>query len=251
MAKNDNFKTENFIEGFTDKEGVRIEDFDFIEMTGETEEAIAKPEIKRNGGKVVRTVLEHCLVRLGQYIKSDMKINDWRELIKQMPVAEQDYALLKIRDDSIGGDIEIDHECPHCKKKLHSIVGTDELEIMPFNGITEIPFELPKGVKDKEGNILKVGIMRRPTGEDRELLDPIARKNFGMANTLLLSKCVLELEGNKVTDKIIRSMAVKDREYLLMTLKENLYGINVENIEFTCSSCGETFEQALNSINFI
>lgn len=252
MAKKEKTTGEvfNMINGYTDKEGVFHTDFELVEMTGAEEEAIAKNDIKANGGKVVRTLLERCCVRIGTLEKSEIGETKWRGIIQDLPVAEQDIMLLRLREISLGKEIETQHKCPFCEKDMTTIIETDELEIIGFKGEDLIEFELPKGLVDKKGNIKKVGKIRLPKGEDREILDPIARKNIGKANTSLLTRCIVELEGERISASDIRDLSLKDREYLLDVLKENTYGVNL-TVDIDCPECMESYTATLNMKNFL
>ena len=111
-------------------------------MTGVEEEAISRNEIKSNGGKVIRTLIERCCTRIGTYEQSALKEREWREIVQSLTVGDQDYIMLKIREVTIGKEIEVTHKCPNCKQELVTALDIDELEITPFKGDWEIDFEL-------------------------------------------------------------------------------------------------------------
>lgn len=242
-------ETFEFLAGYKDKDGNVIKEFAIREITGVEEEAISKAGIRENGGKVVRTILEKCITRIGD-ITPKIGQREWRDIIQSLSIADQDYALLKIREATLGSEIEMEHKCPHCGASLKSIIDIDELNIIPFGGEEILDFELPKGYRDKQGTVHKLGKIRYPNGFDREVLDTIARKNIGTANTMLLTRCIVELGDVKVHDAIIRGLSIKDREYLLNVLRENAYGVELET-DITCSSCGEEFRSTLNMVNFL
>lgn len=236
--------------GYVDEEGTVHKEFQVKEITGVEEEAISKTGIKENGSKVVRTLLEKCVTRIGVYENSKIPLNKWRSIIQSLTVGDQDFILLKIREETFGKEIETYHKCPSCKAELNAFIDVDELKIIPFNGEREFEFELPKGYKDKNGKVHKIGKLRYPNGHDREILDNIARKNLGTANTMLLTRCITDFGEVKVHDKIVREMSIRDREYLLNLLKENAFGIDLETT-INCSNCGEEFTTTLNVVNFL
>lgn len=240
------------LRGYKDAEGTVHKEFEIREMDGSDEEAISKKEIKSNGAKVLRTLLERCCLRIGTINKSDVKPTVWREIIQSLSTSDQDFMLLKIREVSIGDEFETSYVCPDpdCKENIVVNLPIDEIEITPFDGVWEIPFELPKGFRDKDGRVLKKGKLRQPTGLDREILDGVIRQNTGRANTLMLSRCIIELEGIQVYDELVRDLSVKDRNYLLKVLEEHKYGINLET-EVECPTCYNTFKASLNIVNFI
>lgn len=245
-------ETYELLQGYRDKDGVVHVEFEVREMTGADEEAISKPDIKTNGGKVIRTVLERCCVRIGTYVKGEVKSNKWKEIIQELSVGDQDLILMKIREMTLGDEIESQYKCPNpqCKQDIITTVEVSELEVKPFNGLHEIPFELPRGFKDREGKLLRKGKLRHPNGLDREVLDAIMRKNLGQANTLMLSRCIIELEGIKVYDELVRNLSVKDRNYLMKLIGENSFGIDLA-VEVECPSCYHSFKASLNATNFL
>ena len=149
----------------------------------------------------------------------------------------------------MGGEIEVTHTCPYCKESLKTLIDVSELEVKPFSGRRDVPFSLPKGYKDRKGVVHRDGFMRLPTGQDREILTPIAKKNVAQASTLMLTRLCKFEDGLYVTEDIMRDLTVRDREYLQKLLQESLFGINLE-IDVTCTGCGEDFRGNLNATNF-
>ena len=245
-------ETFDFVRGYTDESGTTHKDFELREMNGSDEEAISKPEIKSNGAKIGRTLLERCCLRIGTIYKSEVKSQEWREIIQSLSVGDQDIMLLRLREISLGDEIETQYECAdkNCKAKITTIISVDELEIIPYNGQDLIDFELPKGLKDKDGNLITKGKLRLPNGLDREVLDGVIRKNQGLANTMMLTRCIVELEGTKVHDDFVRNLSIKDRNYLSDLIKENSFGVST-TVDVDCPNCGESFKASLNAVNFI
>ena len=240
----------NLLAGYVDKEGNHHTTFTLREMTGRDEEAISKADVKQNGAKLISTLLERCVLSIGSLTKKSVGIDGWKDVIKGLLVGDQDYMLIKLRELSMGSEIEVTHTCPHCKQSLKTMLDVSELEIEPFKGQRVVSFSLPKGYKDKKGVVHKDGTMRLPTGQDREVLTPIARKNVAQASTLMLTRICKFDDGLYVTEDIMRDLTVRDREYLQKELQENLFGLNLE-LDVTCTNCGEDFRGNLNSTNFI
>ena len=240
----------NLLAGYIDKEGNHHTTFTIREMTGRDEEAVSKSDVKQNGAKLISILLERCVLSIGTLTRKSVGGEEWKEIIKGLLVGDQDYILIKLRELSMGGEIEVTHTCPYCKESLKTILDVSELDIIPFNGQRVVSFSLPKGYRDKKGVLHKDGTLRLPTGQDREILNPIARKNVAQASTLMLTRLCRFEDGLYVTEDVMRDLTVRDREYLQKVLKENLFGINLE-IDVTCTSCGEDFKGNLNTSNFI
>ena len=240
----------NLLAGYTDKEGNLHTTFTFREMTGRDEEAISKSDIKQNGAKLVSTLLERCVTSIGTLTRKEVGTEKWKEIIRNLLVGDQDYMLIKLRELSIGGEIEVTHTCPQCKESLKTYLDISELEIEPFKGQRVVPFSLPKGYKDKKGVTHREGTMRLPSGQDREILTPIAKKNVAQASTLMLTRLCKFEDGLFVTEDIMRDLTVRDREYLQKLLQKHLFGVKLET-EVVCDTCGESFVGTFNASNFI
>lgn len=239
--------------GYKDKDGVVHKEFTLREMTGKDEEAIHKTDVKNNGSKVVTVLLTRCVTRIGTLTpKSVGGRQKWEEIIKSLYTGDQDYMLIQLRRISIGEEVELNHVCPNkdCKAKLHTVLALDELDTIPFDGERAIEFELPRGHKDRKGVIHKTGVMRLPTGLDREILTPLAKTNLAKAETTMLTRLCKFDDGAYVDDDVMSSLSIRDREYLQKLLREHFFGVKLET-EVTCDCCGETFIGSFNASNFI
>lgn len=231
-------------------EGERLSTFSFREMTGKDEEAINKPDVRANGAKLVNVLLERTLIDIGGKTRKELGPKKWGELIKSMLGADLDYMAMKVRQLSKGNEITFTHKCPNCKATLKTIVGIDEFEIRPFNGLYTIPFELPgRGYKDTKGVIHKTGTLRQATGLDREIVFPLFKKNSASATTMLLTRLMSFDDGTPVFNDRVADMSLRDREYLEKLIAENVFGIDT-NMELTCDVCGEDITGQIGSSDF-
>jgi hypothetical protein len=246
-------KVYSLLAGYTDNDGITHDTFTLREMTGADEEYVNRSDIKSNGAKVSTALLARCVTSIGTLTRKSVGgPKEWEDIIKHLYVGDRDVMLLELRRLSIGEEIEVTHTCPNpdCKAKLNTVVNIDELEITEFNGIKEIPFELPKGFVDKKGNLHKTGVMRRPNGLDGELLTPIAKNNMAKAETALLTRLCKFDDGVYVDDSVMANLSVKDRNYLQKQLNDNFFGVNM-SVDVMCDRCGESFKGNLNQTNFI
>lgn len=240
-----------FLRGYKDENGVYHKDFEFREMNGTDEEAIAKPKVKENGSVVTRVLLERCIERIGTINKSDLKPNEWTKIIQSLAIGDQDIAILLIRTESLGEDIDVSHKCPYCKTKIDTSFSIEEFEYKEYIGFDEIEFELPKGFIDKEGKIHNKGVIRLPLGLDREFLGKLITQNTSKANTLLLTRCIKSLGKVPVTEDTLRVLPIKDRNYLFKKLKELTFGYEMDSFDIECPNCGEDLSISLNQVNFL
>lgn len=236
--------------GYKDKDGVLHTTFTLREMTGRDEEAISKTEIKRNPAKAIGVLLSRTVQSIGTLQKSDFRANEWADIIGDLYSGDQDVMIMRLREISISDEIKVQHKCPECGAKLNTVLTIDELEVKPFLGATEIPFELSKGYRDRKGVVHKTGILRLSKGKDREILAPMAQKNISRATTALLTRLCKFDDGMTMTDEVMANLTVRDRDYLSNLLEENTFGYNL-TVEVECDQCGETFNGNLNAVNFL
>ena len=242
-----------FFIGYKDEAGVVHKEFEYREMDGYDEEAIAKPKVRNNGSVLMRTLLSRCIVRIGTINRDSVKPKAWDEIIQSLVAYDQDYAFMQIRILSLGEEIKVTHQCPNpdCKAKIKTTFDiTEDFDIDPYDGSEAIKIDLPRGYIDKDGKKHKKGVMRYPNGLDREVLGMMAKNNYAVASTLLLTR-IVKLDDVVMTDDVVRKMSSKDRAYLLDLLTEHKFGYNMDELEVECPDCGESFTASLNSADFL
>ena len=239
----------NLLAGYIDEDGLKHTTFTLRELNGKDEEAIYSSTHKANAAKMAHIILERCVTSVGTLTREGLKGDKWREMIQSLTVGDQDYMLTKLREISVGDELELKHECPHCKANLTTYVGIDELEITPFKGEYNIPFTLPKGYRDREGTLHQEGTMRLATGLDREILLPTAKKNIAKGNTLMITRLCSFESGLTVTQDVMASLSLRDRKYLQEVMKDNAFGYDT-HIDIDCTECGESFKAVVNPTNF-
>lgn len=235
--------------GYKDESGVVHTSCEFDLINGDIEEKMAKS--KTNGSKMLKVGFDACCTKIGTYVKAGLKKKEWDNIINSLLAQDIDYAMMQVRRESYGETIDIKHKCKNCKNKLETTFNIDDIEVNPFLGDWTIEFELPVGVKNKDGEVCKNGIIRIPNIVDREIIEPITKTNMASATTMLLARCVTSIEGmTNITNDLFRKMVARDREYLLKLLNENNFGCDF-HMSFTCPNCGEEFEGLVNVVNFI
>lgn len=235
--------------GYRDENGVLHDTFALRPMTGEDEEYLAR--FKNSPmAKIITMLLERCVESIGSINQADVKKKDWHDIIDNLYVADQDYMMMRLREISIGEELEIVHRCPECNQSIKTILTVDELNVIDWDGEDGIEFELPRGYTDSEGKIHKTGIIRYPRGIDREATVPIASKNGARGRTIMLSRLCEFDDGTKMTEDIMRKLTLGDRNYLDKLLAENQFGLDM-SVDVECPNCGNNFSGGLNATNFI
>lgn len=239
--------------GYVDPEtGVHHTTFSYREMTGRDEEALGKTEIQANPGRILCTLVERCTIAIGSINKKDVTPQEWSKIIRRLTNGDLNFMVFKIRELSKGKIIEFTYKCRHCRKELHLEVSTDEFDVIPFVDF-EKPFELTKGVVDRDGNVHKTGVIRCINGADLEMVTPMFKRNEASAMSLLLSRVIKmddEGEGFHLTNRDVTNMTIGDRDYLKRMLEDLRFGISL-NTEVVCDNCGEYQDAEVGSSDFL
>lgn len=235
--------------GYLDNEGNLHTTFSYREMNGRDEEAISKADVRSNGAKMINTLVERCVVQIGTLTKKECGVR-WGTIIRELLGGDLDYMAFKIRELSKGKEIEFSHKCPNCGTKLNTIITTDEFNILPFKGQYSVDFSLLRGYKDGKGDIHKDGVLRLPNGLDRELVNPLFKKNPSSAMTMLLTRLMSFKDGAVVTQSLVSDMSLRDREILEKIVKEYNFGLDT-SVDIVCSSCGQDIGGEVGQSNFL
>jgi hypothetical protein len=115
---------------------------------------------------------------------------------------------------------------------------------------TEIPFTLPRGLVDAEGNVHREGTMRLATARDEiePLRDPDVRRNEAYLSVLLLSRTVTRIGSVvEITPEVIEGLFAADFDHLQRLYERvNTDGEAVGVV--SCPECAHEFEVDLTEI---
>ena len=115
---------------------------------------------------------------------------------------------------------------------------------------TEVPFTLPKGYVDSDGNVHREGRMRLATARDEiePMRDPAVRQNEAYLTVLLLARTVTRLgDLPEVTPDVIEELFAVDFDHL-QRLYERL-NADAELVgHISCPACAHEFEVDLSEI---
>lgn len=250
VTTNSNAVEHNLLKGYTDSEGTLHTTFTVRAMTGRDEELIASKK-EKNQAKILTDLLSRCITSIGSLTPTSVGgMSKWNDIIRSLTVGDCDYAMLKIREESLGSEIVFTNNCPHCGENLKTTALVEEFEIKEYSGYDTIACELPRGITDPNGKTHTAGKVRYVTQGDREALDQFIRTNPAKAKTLLISRCFTFDDGFPISADSVMNLTTMDRNYIMNIIEENAFGVN-PNIELTCSACGESFIAKLDTSNFM
>lgn len=226
--------------GYTDGDGVLHRIVTLRPMTGETEEAIADPKVRDNGGKIITELLYSVI----ESIEGITRIN--KDIIRDLSTIDRDFLLLKNRQVSLGDETTYDDVCPHCRGRNSVTINLVEMpiEYLGDEEPKEITFDLYNGVMDK-GVLHKTTTIIIPTGRIQERVAQIIRSNPAQATTAMLqliTKKIGTLEY--LNPDVFKKMTKKDRDLISNKLAEFSAGTKL-SATVICTECGEDFETSI------
>jgi len=162
------------------------------ETTGRTRKEISKPAVRKNGGKIVSTILANCIEEVGGV---PVTTADRSKLIQQMVAGDRNFCLLMISKISQGDVIHAKMSCSNCETTLDTDLPIDDIEV----------HRVEKSEYEEEGNNRRFSIdlpehgltaaFRYPTGMDEEAIAVIMASNPVEANYEMYRRCCIELNG--------------------------------------------------------
>ena len=201
------------------------------ELTGIDEEAIAK---SGSLGRALNTILQKGLVSIGGEPVTKDAFDD-------LLSADRDAIMIGIRKVTFGETIDYTAVCQSCNT-------TQDLKI-DLN--KDVPVkELNNPIEDRNWTIeVKAGLVNvtLPTGDvQRKLMENMDKTSAEM-NTMLLSGCVLSVNGtNSIGSSTVLKLGMGDREKLVEEILENNPGPRLGEVKKACEACGESIPTPLS-----
>ena len=223
--------------GLKDKDEVVHRTVTLRPMTGETEEAIADPKVRDNGGKIITALLESVIEKIGTLPRVT------KDTIRDLTTIDRDFLLIKNRQVSLGDNISYIDNCPHCRAKneIHVNLANIEPKYLENEEDRELTFDLPIGYKDANGTVHKEITITLPTGRVQERVAQMVRANPAQATTAMLQLITLKLGTLEfINPDVFKKMTKKDRDFISSKLSELEVGVKFDT-EVMCSECGSEF----------
>lgn len=221
--------------GLIDDTGILQREVVVRELTGADEEALdsALRGTKTNPFLFTDTVISRAVTRIGNV--SPVTVDISRRLLR----GDRDALTLFIRRATYGDTMEGKVRCSKC------------------GGDNDVSLDLSKDIPMKEledGNKRSFTVdlrngrsaeVRLVTGEDAHVLGEQTNILLSQANTLLLSRCVLSIDGSPLMDDIegpehvVQSLGAADRDKIINFMAEQQPGPKFEEVSVPCATCGE------------
>lgn len=193
------------------------------ELNGLDEEAIARTN---NIGRAVMTIINRGTVKIG-----DEKATE--TVLDNLLAGDRDALLLAIFKATFGSITEVGAYCVGCNdlKTVRVDLNDDIKTRVLIDPVNDRYFT----VNGRIGEIL----VQLPTGHAQKELVNQADKSSAELNTLLLEKCVLQINGSPVISKAqVQALSLSDRRKVIEELNSRVPGPQLEDIKMECPDCG-------------
>jgi hypothetical protein len=205
------------------------DEIELREMTGAEEELLTNQRLIRTGD-AVNQVLANCTLRIGD----DEEIGP--KVVMDMLSGDRLFTLVKLRQVSLGDEVELDLVCPSaaCRAKNRVTVNLDDLPVTPYGQEREFTFTLPAS-----GSKVRFVYL---DGHKEKRLAQMEEPSLSAAMMIR----ILDIDGNAPTKKTLNEMSMRDRSALRQEMLRVDAGIDT-SIESDCDSCGTRIRTRLEA----
>jgi hypothetical protein len=204
------------------------------ELTGVDEEAIAKASTT---GKALNVLLQRGLVRVGG---REATTDDLDKLL----AGDRDAILIGIRKITFGETIDFQITCQSCATEQVTTVHL--VDDVPVRKLEDPTADRTWNVETKKGYVT----ITLPTGLTQKKLLENADKTAAEINTLLLTGCVLSVNGEpSVGAYTVLSLGIGDRSKLIDEILARNPGPRLGEVVKTCKACGEKIALPLSLVD--
>lgn len=219
--------------GYATASGKIVKVAEVRELTGADEEAISRAGSR---AKALNVIIQRGLVRVG-----DEEVT--KDTLDTLLSGDRDAILIGIRKVTFGNTLDMSIRCPSCLDEHESTVDLN----------TDVPVvSLPSAedrfwvVSTKSG---PVGVTL-PTGVVQKRLMDNADKTSSEINTLLLSGCVLTVNGiPSMGAHTALSLGMSDRTKIIEEIIRRNPGPRLGEVKIACKACGEDIDLPLSLLD--
>jgi hypothetical protein len=219
--------------GYTKVSGEVIKTAEVRELNGLDEEAIANAT---STGRALNILLQRGLVKIGD-------VEATRDDLEALLSGDRDAILLGIRKVTFGETVDYKINCPSCK--VEQTVAVDLTE--------DVPVKTLDNADDRFWTIdTKQGIVNLslPTGTTQRKLLENSEKTSAELNTILLSGCVLQVNGQpSLGASTVLKLGMADRSKIVDEIIERNPGPRLGEVKKTCKACGEEYPLPLSLVD--
>lgn len=210
----------------------QVTEIEVMELTGESEERLAKASTSDDQMRFYNTLLEEGVPeKIGGKPSS--------EILPKMIVGDREALLLAIREATFGPTMEIPVFCSSCREAFLAEVNVSDV---PTRDLTsDIVFEVPlrKGGKAR---------VRLPNGADQTAYLQVEDMTLAERNSIILSRCVQTITSNgdevlvAAFPSLVRNLGVVDRQSILSEIDKRQPGPRYNEVVVKHDECENEVE---------
>jgi len=206
---------------FTMPSGQEVE---LRELTGVEESLITNRRLMQNGEGVDK-VLFNCIVRIGD--REALTQEDIMNLLS----GDRMFVLVRLREISIGNEVELILTCPNANCGEEELVGVniEELKVTPYGPEREHTIKLPRSGETVRYRLLDGKMERRLSDLQRQ------DKNMSIHAALLMR--IIDVDGKPPTKMTTAQMVSADLNALRHDIQRHEGGIDTQ-VRANCPVCG-------------
>jgi hypothetical protein len=159
-------------------------------------------------------------------------VNDILDLLS----GDRLFALVKLRQISLGDEVELELTCPNasCRMTNYVTVNLEDLKVTPYAEEREFEFKLPGSKK-----VVRFGLL---DGHKEKRLAALREPNISSAMMIRL----IEIDGKAPSKKSLAEMSMRDRSALRQEMARVDAGIDT-TVEVDCDGCGTRIRTRLEA----
>jgi hypothetical protein len=220
--------------GFIDPEGELHTKAEVRELTGADEEAVAKTG---SSGKALNVLLSRGLVKLGN---KQATAADLDTLLS----GDRDAILLGIRRVTFGPTVDLRVKCFTCSEE--QVTSINLKEDVPVKTLEDPIADRRWETKTKLGT----AVVALPNGITQKRLTENFDKTSAEINTLLLSGCIVSLDGAPSAGaSTALALGMADRTKIIDEIIARNPGPRLGEVKKACKACGESIEIPLSLLD--
>ena len=200
-----------------------------VEMTGVEEDLLTNQRLIKTG-EAVNEVLANCIKRVADNDAPGMKD------ILDMLSGDRLFALVRLRQVSLGDEVELELACPNmaCGARTYVTINLEDLEVTPYPEEREFDFTLPGS-----GKAVRFGYL---DGHKEKRLAALKQPSLTAAMMIR----ILSIDGQPPSKKHLNEMSMRDRSALREEMTRVDGGIDTA-VDVSCDSCGARIRTRLEA----
>lgn len=227
--------------GYLTSDGTVVKQAIVREMTGLVEEEIEKPGVRENAWRFVQTLLNHCLVSVG-----DMKVPSPGFAVDDLLDGDAITLAIAVRVLTYGQTMDVDGlVCPTCAHQF-------DITYDVIKDVTTRPLDGGPRLFDVELKHGKKAKLQLPTLGDQLFASSevnVAERGFAARNNALLGRCVKSIGDQPVFNAdAVRNLPAQDGRTLIKFIYETQAGPRLADVQQQCPNCRNSFPLVLSVI---